>query len=264
MGSLDGRVAIVTGAGEGIGMGIARRFAREGAKVVIAEINSGLGQSAVKEIAAETNGELLFVPTDVRRKDDVAGMIDAAVQCFGGVDILVNNAWGGGVFKRAEHKSDADLEYGLSMNIWAAFWAAKAALPHMRSKGWGRIISICSLNGVNAHTGTLEYNVGKEGLRALTRSIAREWAPYQICANIICPAAITTAFRTFAESSPELAAKLPTPPMGRLGDPDDDIAGVALFLASDDARYVTGNTLFADGGSHINGASWSLDLPDEE
>lgn len=264
MGRLEGRVAVVTGAGDGIGKGIARRFAREGAKVVIADINAALGQSAVDEIKAETGGDLLFVPTDVRQKDQVIGMIDAAAQRFGGADILVNNAWGGGVFKRAEHKSDADLEYGLSMNVWAAFWAAKAAFPHMKSKRWGRIISICSLNGVNAHTGTLEYNVGKEGLRTLTRSIAREWAPYQICANIICPAAITTAFRTFADSSPELAAQLPTPPMGRLGDPDDDIAGVALFLASDDARYVTGNTLFADGGGHINGASWSLDLPDDE
>jgi NAD(P)-dependent dehydrogenase (short-subunit alcohol dehydrogenase family) len=263
MGCLEGRVAIVTGAGEGIGKAIARRFAREGAKVVIAEISAALGSAAAEEIAAEVGGELLCIPTDVRKKDQVIGMIDAAVQRFGGADILVNNAWGGGVFKRAEHKSDADLEYGLSMNVWSAFWAAKAVLPHMRSKDWGRIISICSLNGVNAHTGTLEYNVGKEGLRALTRSIAREWAPYQICANIICPAAITTAFRTFADSNPQLASRLPTPPMGRLGDPDTDIAGVALFLASDDARYVTGNTLFADGGSHINGASWSLDLLEE-
>ena len=264
MGNLDGRVAIVTGAGEGIGKGIARRFAREGAKVLIAEIDAALGQSAVDEIAAQTGGELLFTPTDVRNKEQVIEMVNTAVERFGGVDILVNNAWGGGVFKRAEHKSDADLEYGLSMNVWSAFWAAKAALPHMRSGGRGRIISICSLNGVNAHTGTLEYNVGKEGLRALTRSIAREWAPYQICANIICPAAMTKAFRTFADSNPALAEKLPTPPMGRLGDPDDDIAGIAAFLASDDARYLTGNTLFADGGSHINGASWSLDLPDED
>jgi NAD(P)-dependent dehydrogenase (short-subunit alcohol dehydrogenase family) len=105
--------------------------------------------------------------------------------------------------------------------------------------------------------------VGKEALRTLTRSLAREWAPHQICANIICPAAMTTAFRNFAETSPELAEKLPTPPMGRLGDPEEDIAGVALFLASEDARYVTGNTIFADGGAHINGSSWSLEPPDE-
>jgi NAD(P)-dependent dehydrogenase (short-subunit alcohol dehydrogenase family) len=109
----------------------------------------------------------------------------------------------------------------------------------------------------------LEYNVSKEALRTLTRSVGREWAQYQICANIICPAAMTAAFRNFAQTSPELAAKLPTPPMGRLGDPEQDIAGVAVFLASEDARYVTGNTIFADGGSHINGASWSLDLPEE-
>lgn len=256
---LAGKVAVVTGGGDGIGRGIALRYAREGASVVIAEINEATGAA----VAAEIGAQAVFVKTDVRDHGQVDAMIDEAVARFGRLDILVNNAWGGGSFRRAENKSDAELEYGLAMNFWAGFWAVKAAFPHMRAQRWGRIISICSLNGVNAHIGTLEYNVGKEALRSLTRTIAREWAPHQICANIICPAAMTTAFRVFAETSPELAEKLPTPPMGRLGDPETDIAGVAYFLASEDARYVTGNTIFADGGSHINGASWSMELPDE-
>ncbi len=258
-GRIAGKIAIVTGGGEGIGLGIARRFANEGARVVIAEINAENGQAAADAIG---NGAH-FIRTDVTDKAQVEAMVADTVERFGGVDILVNNAWGGGSFRRAENKSDAELQYGLSMNLWAGFWAVKAAFPHMRDKSWGRIISICSLNGTNAHIGTLEYNVGKEALRALTRTIAREWAPHQICANIICPAAMTRAFREFAETSPELAAALPTPPMGRLGDPDEDIAGVALFLASEDARYTTGNTIFVDGGSHINGASWSMELPDD-
>lgn len=264
MQQLEGRVAVVTGAGDGIGRAIARRYAREGARVVIAEIDRTSGEETAALIREESGRQALFHATDVRDRAQVLAMVAAARERFGGVDILVNNAWGGGIFRRAENKSDEELQHGLSMNVWAAFWAARAVFPDMRARRWGRIISICSLNGVNAHIGTLEYNVGKEGLRALTRTFAREWAPYQICANIICPAAYTTAFREFAETSPELAAKLPTPPMGRLGDPDADIAGIAAFLASDDARYLTGNTLFADGGSHINGASWSLDLPDED
>jgi NAD(P)-dependent dehydrogenase (short-subunit alcohol dehydrogenase family) len=260
---LEGRVALVTGAGDGIGRGIARRYAREGAKVVVAEINRANGEAVARSIRDEIGGEALFVATDVRERDQVIDAVKRTVEQFGRIDILVNNAWGGGSFRRAEHKSDEEMQYGLSMNLWAGFWAMKAAFPHMRAQSWGRIVSICSLNGVNAHMGTLEYNVSKEALRTLTRSVAREWAQYQICANIICPAAMTTAMREFAAANAELAKNLPLPPMGRLGDPEDDIAGVAVFLASEDARYVTGNTLFADGGGHINGASWSLDLPDE-
>jgi len=136
-----------------------------------------------------------------------------------------------------------------------------AAFPHMRAKGWGRIINVCSLNGINAHVGTADYNVGKEALRTLTRSAAREWAGLGICANVICPAAASASFRQFEAQQPALAAAAAAAnPMGRMGDPEADIGGVALFLASEDARYVTGNTIFADGGGHINGVAWAPEL----
>jgi NAD(P)-dependent dehydrogenase (short-subunit alcohol dehydrogenase family) len=139
----------------------------------------------------------------------------------------------------------------------------QAALPAMRSQGRGNIINLCSLNGVNAHIGTAEYNCAKEALRTLTRTAAREWAPYGIVANVICPGAKTAASRAVFAANPELEAMADAAnPMGRLGDPETDIAPVAVFLASDDARYLTGNTLFVDGGSHINGAPWAPDLPD--
>ncbi len=116
---------------------------------------------------------------------------------------------------------------------------------------------------MNAHMGTAEYNSAKEALRALTRTAAREWAPYGIVANVICPGAKTAASRAVFQQHPELeAAADAANPMGRLGDPERDIAPVALFLASEDARYLTGNTLFVDGGSHINGAAWAPELPD--
>jgi NAD(P)-dependent dehydrogenase (short-subunit alcohol dehydrogenase family) len=262
MRQLEGRVAVVTGAGEGIGRGIARRFAREGAAVLVAELNADSGQAVAEELSQEFQARAQFLQVDVRDKQQVEGMIAAAVQHFGRLDILVNNAWGGGSFRRGEHKTDEEMNYGLAINLWAGFWSMKAALPYMRAQNWGRIINLCSINGVNAHTGTLEYNVGKEALRALTRTLAREWAPHQICANVICPAASTKAVWRLLEQSPSLLQAASAPPMGRIGDPEADIAGVAVFLASEDARYVTGNTIFADGGAHINGAGWSVELPE--
>lgn len=263
MGQLQGKAAIVTGAGDGIGRAIARRYAREGASVLIAELNAEQGQAAAQAIAAETGSDVQFLQTDVKRKPDVLAMVDACATRFGSVDILVNNAWGGGRTCRVEQKTDEDLAHGLDMNVWSGFWAMNAAFPHMRARQWGRIVNICSLNGVNAHMGTMEYNVGKEALRALTRTAAREWARHQICCNVICPGAATAAYKRFRERSPQMADAIAAAnPMGRMGDPDADIAGVALFLASEDCRYMTGNTLYADGGGHINGVAWAPELPE--
>ena len=187
--------------------------------------------------------------------------VERTVAEFGSVDILVNNAWGGGSVARLEYKTEAAMEHGLRVGLMSSFWAMQAAFPHMRAAGWGRIISVCSLNGVNAHMYTVEYNTAKEALRALTRTAAREWGRHGICANIICPAAATVAYEAFRRASPENAAKLlEQNPIGRMGDPEADIAPVVAFLASDDARYVTGNTLFVDGGGHINGVSWAPTL----
>lgn len=131
----------------------------------------------------------------------------------------------------------------------------------MAPAGYGRIINMCSLNGVNAHMGTLEYNTAKEALRTATRTAAREWADTGITANVICPAAISASFRAVMEQNPELVATAgASNPMGRMGDPETDIAPVAVFLASEGSRYMTGNTLFVDGGGHINGSSWKPDL----
>ncbi len=120
---------------------------------------------------------------------------------------------------------------------------------------------MCSLNGVNAHIGSLEYNAAKEALRALTRTAAREWAPTGITVNAICPAAKSKAFLAVVAEHPEIGSMADAAnPMGRMGDPYDDIAPVAVFLAGEGSRYLTGNTLFVDGGSHINGVAWAPDL----
>ena len=263
MGRLDDRVAIVTGAGQGIGRGIARRFAAEGAALVIAERDEASGRAVAAELARDFGARAEFIPTDVTDKAHVVATVDAAIARCGRIDVLVNNAWAGGSFCRLEHKTDADMRHGLQVALFGAFWAMQAVFPHMRRQGGGRIITLCSLNGVNAHMYTAEYNSAKEALRALTRTAAREWARHNILANVICPAAVTAPYEAFRAFDPEnAAALLRQNPMGRMGDPERDIGGVALFLASDDACYVTGNTIYADGGSHINGVSWAPQLPD--
>jgi NAD(P)-dependent dehydrogenase (short-subunit alcohol dehydrogenase family) len=263
MGRLQDRVAIVTGGGDGIGRAIVRRFAAEGAKVLVAEIDEDTGRAVADEAAREFDTDVRGVRTDASRKDDNLAMVEAARQTWGAVDILVNNAWGGGELSRVERKTDDGMAWAMSIGFYGPFWAMQAALPIMKSQRYGRIVNMCSLNGVNAHMGTADYNSAKEALRALTRSAAREWAPHGVVANVICPAAKSAAFRRAAQMDPQLLAGADAAnPMGRVGDPEDDIAPVAVFLASEDARYVTGNTLFVDGGSHINGASWSPDLPE--
>lgn len=265
MGRLEERVAVITGGGDGIGRGIARRFAAEGAKVLIAEINPETGIAVVAELADEFGTDCLFLLADATRQADNEAMIAAAVERWGRIDILVNNAWGGdhAGLKRVDRMPDSAMEHAWHMNVMGPFWAMKAAFGPMRAAGYGRVVNICSLNGVNAHMGSVHYNATKEALRTLTRTAAREWAAFGITANVICPGARTAAFRMFEQMAPEMARESEAAnPMGHLGDPEADIAPVALFLATEDSQYITGNTLFADGGSHINGAVWVPDLGD--
>lgn len=256
---LEGRVAVVTGGGQGIGAAIARSFVREGARVVIAERRADKGQ----EVADALGDAAVFLQTDVGVKEDNERMIAEAIDRWGTIDILVNNAWGGGTIGRVERKTPDEVAGAMSVGFYGPLWAMAAAHPTMKSKGYGRIINMASLNGVNAHMGTLEYNAAKEALRAATRTAAREWAPHGITANIICPGAKSAAFERIARTHPEAVADADASnPMGRIGDCDEDIAPVALFLATEASRYLTGNTLFVDGGTHISGSNWAPDLGD--
>lgn len=255
---LTGRTALITGSGGGIGSAIARRLAADGAGVIIAEFDQESGRACADAVSA-TGGGARFIQTDVTDKASVAALMDAA----GPVDILINNAWAGSGVGRIELKSDEQFERALRFGVFACQWTMSAALPHMKAQGWGRVINIASLNGVNAHMGSADYNAAKEALRALTRTAAREWARFGICCNIICPAAMADSTRRIMAMQPGMIERIEQAnPMGRMGDPDLDIAPVAAFLASDDARYLTGNTLFADGGGHINGVAWTPDLGD--
>ncbi|MGD1110662.1 MAG: SDR family oxidoreductase [Mycobacterium sp.] len=254
-GALAGKVALVTGAGAGIGEGIARRFADEGAHVVVAERDPYSGAAVAEAVGG------VFVSTDVTVREQVEKAVATAVSEYGSIDIVVNNAWGGGALGRVENKTDEQLAHGIAVGYYGPYWAMRAAFPHMKERGWGRVVNLCSLNGVNAHIGSLEYNAAKEALRTLTRTAAREWAPTGVTVNALCPAAKSQAFFRAIGDYPELEAMADAAnPMGRMGDPYDDIAPVAVFLAGEGSRYLTGNTLFVDGGSHINGVAWAPDL----
>lgn len=234
---------MVTGAGDGIGNGIARRFAREGADVIVADFDADRGAATATEIVA-SGGSARFVAVDVTDKASVLAMMAAA----GPVDILVNNAWRGSGVSRFERKTDEQIDTALRMGPYAAKWAMDAALPHMKAQSWGRVINMASLNGVNAHMGSLDYNLAKEALRALTRTAAREWGRKGIRVNTILPSALTPKSIWYLEDSGTYDLELAKVAMGRFGTPED-IAPTCVFLASDESNFVTGQTIGVEGGA---------------
>ncbi len=175
--------------------------------MVVAEIDEVRGPAVAEELTKDFGTEAFYIHTDATLQADNEAMIAAAVERWGSVDILVNNAWGGdrAGLKRTDQMPTDAMFHALNMKLMGPFWAMQAAFPHMRPQGWGRIVSLCSLNGVNAHMGSVHYNSSAEALRTLTRTAAREWAPYGITANAICPGAKTAAFRAFDEMAPAMA-----------------------------------------------------------
>jgi 3-oxoacyl-[acyl-carrier protein] reductase len=251
MSEFNDKVVLVTGAGEGIGRGIARRFAREGATVVVAEIDEKKGRSTVSELK-ESGARAHFIPTDVSKKDEVFGAVSASVETFGRLDVLVNNAVALPEDVLFEDKTDAMLEQQLGIGVWGSWWAMQAARPFMQEQGGGRIINFTSVDietGAWLHS---DYNVAKAGIQALTRSAAMEWARFGILVNCVMPIAASAAFERLCEARPGFReAANQGNPLGRMGDPENDIGPVVVFLASESASYVTGVTLPVDGGLHL-------------
>ena len=251
------QVAIVTGAADGLGKAFATRFAEEAYRVVLADINDEAGEKLVAALQ-DQGGKASFQHCDVTQKEQVEALVNTTIEQCGAIHALINNAVPPAKLQPLEEKTDEEFQRQLDGGFFAARWAMNAAFETMKNQRFGRIINLCSLNGVNAHPLTADYNVAKEALRCLTRSAAREWAPHGITVNAICPGAITAAFLSMQEFAPEMAERVNKQvPMGYMGDPYEDISGVALFLASREARYMTGNTLYVDGGGHINGINWA-------
>ena len=247
MNSLNGRVAVITGGSQGIGKAMARAFAREGAAVVISSRREEAIQAAVVELQQQTGGRIVGVQADVARREDADRTIASAVEQFGRLDILVNNAQSTGQAK-VEEITDELVSLTLGSGLLGTLYHMQAAFPHLRERG-GSIINFGTRQGIYGEPGDGIYGAGKEGIRALSRSAAREWGQFGIRVNVINPAALSPgAEKFFAENPVRAQQYYDAIALRRFGRLDEDIAPVAVFLAGDDAQYLTGQTLNADGG----------------
>ena len=250
---LSGKVAIVTGGGTGIGRGIALKFAQAGADVVVASRRLPVIEKAAEEVRA-LGRRSLAVQTDVSKKTDVDNLIQKAMDEFGVIDIFVNNAAGGGPGHRAPivEMTEEFWDIGIDITLKGVFSCTQAVLPHMMKRRYGKIINIASLSGRGrTHVGDGYYGPAKAGVIQLTKVAAMEAGPYGINVNCIAPGYIVTE-KTFTPERRKAAEKYDRDVkkqtvLGRAGKPED-IANLALFLASDEASFITGQLICCDGG----------------
>jgi 3-oxoacyl-[acyl-carrier protein] reductase len=242
---LAGKVAIVTGAREGIGKAIAVAFAKEGADVVVASRNIDENSEVVREITA-LGRKALPIIADVAKKADILNMVEKTLEVFGQVDILVNNA---GLSKPGMlHKlSEEDWDTVMDVHLKGAFLAIQAVAGNMRERKSGSIINVTSSAGLQGTIGQINYAAAKGGINAMTMAAAKELATFGVTVNAISPFAETKMTETIATNEKFREKYLARVPMARFGQPDE-IAPTVVFLASDDSRYITGQIICIDGG----------------
>lgn len=256
MKQLEGKRALVTGGGTGIGAAIARRFVSEGARVCIA----GRRRQILEDVEASLPaGTVTIVAGDVTKEDDVERIVRAAVEFAGGLDVLVNNAGTNAVMPLTEMSLDA-WQRVLAVNLTGPFMLMRAAIPHMIKNGSGSIINVSSLGGVRCLPGMPAYNASKAGLIRLTQQVALDYGPKGIRCNVLCPGAVRTDFvegpmeeigKAVGKTTDEvMTAWAADVPLRRVSDPSE-FAGVCSFLASDDASFITGSAILADGGACV-------------
>ncbi|KFB09350.1 SDR family oxidoreductase [Nitratireductor basaltis] len=244
-GRLEQKVAIVTGAGQGIGAAIARAFAAEGANVVVAELNAVTGQAVADEIGG------IFVETDVTKQVHVDAVVAATTEAFGRIDILVNNA-GANVFHRPHEMPRTEWARCMALDLEACWAMSEAVLSPMRRQGGGSIINIASTHGFKIIPATFPYPVAKHGLIGLTRSLGIEYAAEGLRVNAIAPGYIDTEiardyWANFADPGAERRRAEELHPPRRIGTPEE-VAMTAVFLASDEAPFINAETIVIDGG----------------
>jgi NAD(P)-dependent dehydrogenase (short-subunit alcohol dehydrogenase family) len=252
-GRLDGKVAIVTGGGQGIGAAISRRFAEQGARVVIAQRNAEVGEAHARRLRDEGR-EALFVRADVARPNEVEALVAVTAERFGPPTVLANNA-GIAVFADPLTLTEAQWRRCFEVDLDAAWTCSREVLPHMLAAGSGSIVNIASNHSFQIIAGCFPYPVAKHALIGLTRALAVEYAARGVRVNAICPAYIETQanvdyFSTFPDPGAERARVGGLHPVGRIGTPDE-VAMPAVFLASDESSFITGEAMMVDGGMGI-------------
>nr|WP_222439331.1 SDR family oxidoreductase [Sporosarcina sp. BP05] len=243
---LQDKVAIITGGAGGIGKGMATSFVKEGAKVVIVDLNGELGEQAIKELQVY-QPESIFIQANLAEHDKLSEIVKQTVEKFGKLDILVNNAHAS-TNKPFEEITQEDLDLSFNTGFYPTFYLMQAALPYLKETK-GKIINFASGAGINGDANQASYAAAKEAIRAITRVTANEFGQFGINVNLIAPLADSPGIRNWAKEQPEafetMVSKIP---LRRLGDLENDIGRAAVFLASADSDYITGQTLMVDGG----------------
>jgi NAD(P)-dependent dehydrogenase (short-subunit alcohol dehydrogenase family) len=245
---LDGKAAIVTGGARGIGKGMATALLKAGAAVTITDIRKDTLEQTSAEFDKIPGAKYLALVADGTKDDDVNGAVKQTADAFGRIDVVVNNAQGAVTGVPMQDQSVADVMVAIESGFLASFRYMKAAFPYLK-ESQGTVINFASQAGLLGNAGMLGYNAAKEANRALTRTAAREWAPHNITVNTIIPGMLTEGAKEFFDENPEhYKQSLANIPLARLGDPEKDAGSLVVFLASEGAHYLTGDTFNIDGG----------------
>ncbi len=248
MGRLNEKIALISGAGRGVGRGIALALAKEGADLAFAEIDPETAKRTAAEIEA-LGRRVVSVVCDVGTRSGCEEAVARTVDAYGGVDVLINNAAVAAQMAPITEIEDEPFRRTMDVCVMGTFWFMQACHPHLVSRGGGSIVNFGSGAATQGMPTQLAYAAAKEAIRAMTRVAANEWGRQGIRVNSICPVARSEAMVGWAQEQPGLLERYEQMiPLGRIGDCEDDIGRAVAFLASDDAHYVTGNTLWLDGG----------------
>ncbi|MGM8212721.1 SDR family NAD(P)-dependent oxidoreductase [Virgibacillus sp. W0430] len=244
---LDGKIALITGGAGGIGMGIATAFVKEGATVAIVDLNQEAGDKAVKELQ-EYKKDSTFIQANLAEHTKLKNIVDQVISKYGKLDVVVNNAHASKMAS-IENTTKEHLDLSFNTGFYPTFYLMQAAVPYLK-KSKGHIINFSSGAAINGHANQASYAAAKEAIRAVTRVAANEFGPFGINVNLISPIANSPGVKAWKEQEPTYYQQvLDGIPMGRFGDPENDIGKVAVFLASEDSTYITGQTIMVDGGA---------------